>query len=133
MVIVYFNITENCGYKCSDYFEQLPKAGAIEIYGEESIGHLVIAGNEDAQQVKIYTPSSASKEVSVTNNGELKTTRTYCKTSKRAKQVKFSDFKQIDPILSRFKDLEEPEIPQTTCRINDVQDVIDPPIQVKEL
>jgi len=61
LVMIYFDMTENCGYKCSDYFEQLPKEGPVEIYGEELTGHLVIAGNDDARQIKIYTPSPASE------------------------------------------------------------------------
>lgn len=41
------------------------------------------------------------------------------------KEVQFSDFKQIDPVLSRLKDLEEPEVPQTICPINNVHDILD--------
>ena len=38
MLVLYFNATENCGYKCSDYFEQLPKAKATKIYSEKING-----------------------------------------------------------------------------------------------
>jgi hypothetical protein len=123
MLIIYFDTTENCGYKCSDYFEQLPKAGPVEIYGKESTGHLFIAGNDDARQIELYIPSKASDEVTISSNGELKTTKTYTKVRKKAKQVNFSNFKQTDPVLSSFKDLKEPEIPQKNCPINDVHDV----------
>lgn len=125
MLVFYFSATENCGYKCSDYFEQLPKEGLVEIYGEESTGHLVIAGNDDARQTVIYTPSKATNEVTIRSNGKLKATKTYTKARKKAKQVNFSNFKQTDPVLSSFKDLEEPYIPQKICPINNVHDVID--------
>lgn len=42
MLLLYFNATENCGYKCSDYFEQFPKEEPVKIYEEESTGHLFI-------------------------------------------------------------------------------------------
>jgi hypothetical protein len=125
MLLLYFNATENCGYKCSDYFEQLPKEGPAKIYGEESTGHLFIGGNDDARQIEIYIPSKAADEVTVSSNGELKTTKTYSKVRKKAKEVKFSDFKQTDPVLSSFQDLQEPEVPQKICPINDVHDIID--------
>ena len=125
MLLLYFNATENCGYKCSDYFEQLPKEGPAQIYGEESTGHLIIGGNDDARQVEIYIPSKAKDQVTVSSNRELKITKTYRKTRKKAKFVKFSDFKQTDPVLSRLNDLEEPEVPQKNCPIQDVHDIIE--------
>ena len=124
MLIFYFDTMENFGYKCSNAFERLPKERPGEIYSKESTGHLFIAGNDDARQIEIYVPSKAANEVTISSNGELKTTKTYTKVRKKAKQVNFSDFKKTDPVLSRFKDLEEPEIPQKNCPINDVHDVI---------
>lgn len=125
ILLLYFDATENCGYKCSDYFEQLPKEGPTRIYGEASTGNLVIGGNDDARQLEIYIPSKPADEVIVTNDGGLKTIKSYSKVRKKAKQVKFSDFKQTDPVLSSFKDLQEPEVPQKICPINDIQDIID--------
>ena len=129
IMVVYFNTTENCGYKCSNYFEQLSKEGPVKIYGKKSTGHLVITESDDARQIEIYIPSKATDEVTISSNGQLKTTKTYTKVRKKAKQVDFSDFKNTDPVLSKFKDLEEPEIPQKNCPINDVHDVIN--IQVE--
>jgi hypothetical protein len=125
VLLLYFDATENCGYKCSDYFEQLPKEGPAKIYGEKSTGHIVIRGKEDAQQLEIYIPSQAAGEVRVGSNGEVKKTRTYTKVRKKAKQVKFADFKQTDPILSSFTDLEEPDVPQKICPLNEVHEIID--------
>lgn len=59
----------------------------------------------------------------------MKTTKTYTKDPKKAKQVNFSDFRKTDPVLSSFKDLEEPYIPQKICPIDDVHDIIS--IQLK--
>jgi len=125
LLLLAFNATENFGYKCSDYFEQLPKVEPAKIYAEESTGHLVIAGNDDARQVEIYTPAKVADEVTISGNGELKTTKTYTKVRKKAKEVKFSDFKQADPVLSSFKDLEEPDVPKKNCPINDIPSGID--------
>ena len=125
MMLVYFDTTENCGYKCSDYFEQLPKEGPVKIYEKESTGRLFIAGNDDARQIDIYIPSEAADKVTISSsNGKLKTTRTYTKVPKKATEVKFSEFRKTDPVLSRFKNLEEPEIPQKNCPITDVHDVL---------
>ena len=124
MMVIYFNTTENCGYKCSDYFETLPKEGHVEVYNKESTGHVFIAGNDDAKQIEIYTPSKSADEVTVRSNGIVERTTTYTKVRKKAKQVNFSDFKNTDSVLSSFKDLEEPEIPQKNCPINDVHDII---------
>lgn len=48
MLLLFFNATENCGYKYSDYFEQLYK---------ESLGRtnwsFFIAVNDDAWQIEI--------------------------------------------------------------------------------
>lgn len=125
IMILYFNTTENCGYKCSDYFERLPKEGQVEMYKKESTGHVFIAGNDDAKQIEIYTPSKSADEVTVRSNGIVKRTTTYTKVRKKARQVNFSDFKNTDPVLSSFKDLEEPEVPQKICPINDLHDIID--------
>ena len=124
MMVLYFNTTENCGYKCPDYFETLPKEGPVEIYKKESTGHVFIVGNDDAKQIEIYTPSKSADEVTVRSNGVVEKTTTYTKVRKKAKQVNFSDFKNTDPVLSSFKDLEEPKIPQKNCPINDVHDII---------
>ena len=112
MMVIYFNITENCGYKYSNYFETLPKQGNVEMYKKESTGHVFIAGNDDAKQIEIYTPSKSVDEVTFRSNGIVKKTTTYTKVRKKVKQVNFSDFKNTDPVLSSFKDLEEPKIPQ---------------------
>ena len=112
MLFLYFDATENCGYKCSNYFEKLPKEGPAKIQREESTGHLFIGENDDARQIEIYIPLKAPEEVIDSSNGELKTTKTYSKVSKKAKEVKFFDFRQTDRVLSNFKDLKEPEIPQ---------------------
>lgn len=124
MAIFYFTATENCCYKCSDYFETLPNEGPVEIYKKESNGHVLIAGNDGAKQIEIYTPLKSADEVAVSSNGVVKRTTSYTKARKKAKQVNFSDFKNTDPVLSSFKDLEEPEIPQKNCPVSDVHDII---------
>ena len=126
MGYIYLDSTEHCGYRCSDYFEQLPKEGPVQVFGKEPTGHLVIGGNDDARQVEIYNPSpTEGDELVPIGNGKIRTTRTYKKTRQKAKQVKFSEFKETDPILSQFKNIEEPEIPQQTCMVNDLHNLLD--------
>lgn len=116
--MLYFNVTEDCGYKCSDYFERLPKEGPVRICEKEPTGHLVILGNDDARQMEIYTPSKISDKVILSDTGETTITKSYSKSRKKAKEVKFSDFKNKDSVLSAFKDLEEPVVPKKPCLIN---------------
>jgi len=123
VMIVYFLNTENCGYQRSDYFEQLPEEGPVKIYEKESTGHLLVAGNDKGKQIEMYVPSKAADEVTVSSNEEVRKTKTYTKVRKKAKQVNFSEFQRTDPILSNFDNLEEPEIPQRTCQLNDLSEV----------
>lgn len=118
ILAVSYNLTEDCGYKCSNYFEQLPKDEPIKILADQSTGHLLIKENDDVGQPEIYLPSTAKNEVTVSSDGGLATTTNYRKTSKKAKQVKFSDFRKTDPVLSSFKNLKEPEVPKKICALN---------------
>lgn len=124
MFLLFFDASQNCVYKCSDYFEQLPKEGPTKILSETATGHLFISPNSDAQQIEIYIPSKTPDELVVSGNGELKTTKTYTKARRKAKQVNFSDFIANDKALKDFKDLVEPEIPQKTCPLNDIHDAM---------
>ena len=92
MLLLYFNATENCDYKCSDYFEQLPRKGPVRIYNEESTGYLLVGRNDNTRKIEIYIPSKTANEVTVNSNGKLKTTKTDSKVRKKAKEAKFSDF-----------------------------------------
>ena len=125
IMILWFNSTENCGRKCSNYFEQIPKEGPFEIYKEQPNGHICIASTEDAEQLQLYIPTESKVEESVTGNEEVRKIRTYKKSRKKPKQVNFSDFRKTDPVLSSFKELDEPDIPQNICPITDSKDIID--------
>jgi hypothetical protein len=122
MGLVYFDLTTNCGYDCSAYFEHLPKDVPVAIYAEQSAGNLIIAGNNDDRQVEIYIPSS-DKGIH-TNIGEKSVTRKYYRSRKKAKEVQFSEFKKTDPVLSMFDNLVEPETPQKPCAADDVPNVL---------
>jgi hypothetical protein len=124
MMVIYFDTTKHCGYKCSNYFKELPKEGPVKIYAEKSSGNLAIGANDDARQLEIYIPSGTADKVTTTNDGQLETTKTYTKSRKKAKQVNFSDFKKTDPVLSSFKNLEEPTVPQNICPVNEIDDII---------
>lgn len=115
MVRLYFDAIENCDFKCHGYFEHLPKEGLVTIYADKPTGQQAIAENNDARQVEIYTPSKTSDSELISKTGEIKKTRGYTKSRIKHKQVNFSDFRNTDPVLSAFKDLEEPNVPQNVC------------------
>lgn len=125
MMVIYFDTTENCGYKCSNYFEELPKEGPVKIYDKKSTGHIFIGANDNARQITVHTPSKVANEVSVSSDGSVTTTKQHFnKVRPKAKEVTFSNFRKTDPVLSRFSDLEEPDVPQKSCPISDIHDVI---------
>ena len=81
--MLYFNATENCGYNCSQFFEEIaPKEGPVEVYVEKQNGQVFIAGNDNARQMEVYIQGD-TKEVHVRSKGELEitTTKRFKKTS----------------------------------------------------
>jgi len=128
MALIYFAETQNCWYNCDDYFQHLPQEAPVTIYAEQSAGHLVIAENDDARQVELYIKAKLPGEVieDINHSTERRILKTsYQLARKKAKVVKFSDFRKTDPMLSQFKDLPEPYVLQKSCLIKDVHDIID--------
>jgi hypothetical protein len=124
MIVMYFESTRNCGYDCAAYFQHLPNEVPLQIYAEQSAGHLIIAQNNDAHQVQIYTPSKLPDQVVHTNTGQKVVRKSYEPSRQKAKEIKFDEFKKTDPVLSAFKKLVEPEIPQKSCLSKDVHDIL---------
>lgn len=132
LVILYFDFSSNCGYDCSSHFEILPKESSVIIYSDDSTGHLIIGDKNQASQVQIYNPIDFKNHKSVKNVKEQTfvkedetVTREYKRSSQKYKQVDFADFKEKDPMLSQFKDLQEPEVPQVHCLVDGIRDLID--------
>ena len=92
MAIIYFDQTQNCGYNCNAYFEQLPKQVPVKIYVEQPAGHLVITENNHAHQVEIYIPLKLPEEIIYTDTGGKVVRKSYQLSRKKAQEVKFSDF-----------------------------------------
>ena len=132
LTIVFFDLTKNCGYGCDNYFERISKTQfehisktqPVKVFTEKPTGQLIIAGNDDARQIELYIPSKTSDQVTITSNGEAKITRVYKKSPRKAKLQTFSDFKANDKVLSSFDNVEEPYVPQKTCEMDDVHDVL---------
>jgi hypothetical protein len=121
MSLIYFDLTTDIGHNCEYYFDRFPKSAPVSIYSQQGNGHLIISSNTESRQVAIYVPTTSSpdKIVQVDVDGAQKlVTKTYKPARKQAKEVLFSEFRKADPILSRFHELEEPEIPQRTPKIN---------------
>lgn len=125
LVMVYFDQTQYCGYNCDAHFQHVSEKEAINIYAEEPAGHLAISGNDEARQVSIYNPTRANDKI-IDVTAERKTVqKQYQRSRKKTKEVKFSEFRKTDPVLSQFQDLPEPEVPQKICKLNNVHEVFD--------
>jgi len=122
IALTYFDTTENCYHRCSDYFHELPAEGPVKIQREKSTGNIFISANDDARQIEIYIPSKAPEEVTMNEKGEL--IKTYQFSRKKPRQVNFSDFRKKDKDLSIFKDqdLKEPSVPQRTCELREAME-----------
>ena len=120
IAILTFKTTENSGVNCDRYFEELPaqKDGSRVVYVQSESKNLIIAGNDQAHQLAIYVPNTESCPV-VSKENQL--TRTYKKSQKKAKEIKFSEFAKNDPVLKKFKNLEEPIIPAQTCPLKPIR------------
>ena len=116
LMVIYYTETENCGYDYNAYFESLPKEAPVTIYAEESAGHLAITDNPEARQVEIYIPDKVIDKVSSINEKQKICTKSYKPSRKKAKVMKFAEFKEKDPVLSQFKDLPEPDVPKNLVR-----------------
>ena len=125
MVMVYFDQTQYCGYNCDAHFQHVSEKEAINIYAEEPAGHLAISGNDEARQVAIYNPTKAADKIIDVTAERRTVEKEYQRSRKKAKEVKFSEFRKTDPVLSQFQDLPEPEVPQKVCKLNDVHEVFD--------
>lgn len=124
IMLLYFENIANCGYRCNDYLERLPKDQPVKVFAEEPTGRLVIAGNDDVHQVEIYIPSKTSSDVAISSTGETKVTKTHKKSRKKAKEVRFSDFIKKDGVLSSFDGVEETSVPQNVCPMDDTNELI---------
>jgi hypothetical protein len=122
MLIVLFSETEHIGLNCDQHFQKLGKSATqpTEIFVNEPRGQLIITGNNESSQVKIFLPSRPAKIVA--NGNTTKTVENHYKLSRtKAKQVLFSDFCRKDPQLRLFKNLDEPNLSKK-CRPIDTLD-----------
>jgi hypothetical protein len=93
--LIYFERIQNCGYNCDAYFQHFPKEVPVKIYAEQSAGQLIITENNDAHQVEIYTPAKLPDEVMYMNTGQKVVKKSYELSRKKAKEIKFSEFKKL--------------------------------------
>lgn len=122
IAMIYFDSTEDCYHRCSDYLHELPAEGPVKIQREKSTGNIFISGNGDARQIKIYIPSKGPEEVTMNEKGEL--IKTYKFSRKKPRQVNLSDFKSKNKDLLIFndQDLKEPSVPQRTCELREAME-----------
>ena len=123
IMVISFLETENCGYTCNRHFEPVPKGEPAIVRVERASGNLLIGDNSENQKIELYVPKQESPEVISPRPGEQRVTRNYERSRTQAKQVKFSEFRKTDPELSKFKDLEEPYVPQSTCNLKELNEL----------
>lgn len=113
---------------CDRYFEKLPTdSKTIDVIVEKDTRSLLITGNDDARQVEIYVPE---REIVESTRGTVKTyIRKYKRSPKKVREVKFSDFRKNDPVLSKFDqdrgEIDEPLVPEKQDRFFRDFDVAD--------
>lgn len=120
LLIMYFQSTSVfCNVPCDQYFHRLPDTdGVVEIFSENRNGNLVIGGNDEAKPVEVYEKIGQEYIKNIQNEGDedkVITIEKRYKKSKKAKIVKFSQWKKNDPVLSQFENIEEPKVPQWEC------------------
>lgn len=118
LIIVYLSETGNTGYPCENYFDSLPQDNpVVKVLGDSPSGNLIIMENDPNRAIEIYSlkPKTTTEIISSENNKQTVTKTqksTYKLSRKKAKQINFSDFRKTDPILSKYKNLDEPHVPQ---------------------
>jgi hypothetical protein len=120
VLFVTFSQTENCGFQCEKYFQEIRPQdnGALMVYAPQSTGSLIITSKNSAQRVEISIPDQAEVRPNpIIKKVEGKTTisRKYKKVEAKAKMVTFSQFKEKDPVLKALGEIEEPNIPTKSC------------------
>ena len=102
---------------CEKYVQELPAVSnqPFEICAEKQSGNLIISDNTN---IELYIPQESETIIIDRKTNQKAIQRIYKKAKKQAKQVKFSDFRKTDPVLSKFKDrdLEEPVVPTQTSQ-----------------
>ena len=110
-LVVTFQETSYIPY--DKYFQYLPKTDerVIDIVVEKDTEVLMIIGDDPEKQVEIYVPEKTPVRV---KNEATKYATNYKKSPKKAKQMKFEDFRRNDPVLSQFSEgaLEEFDLPE---------------------
>ena len=117
-LIIHYQATENCGYRCSDYFEHISKDEPFFVSLDESSNKIIIASEKDSKQLELYIPSKEGAKITVGDKkGSIKISKDYVKRKKKAKQVNFSDFVRENQLLSSTveDDRDEPLTPQKRC------------------
>lgn len=59
----------------------------------------------------IYTPSKTPDKVTTINAEQLLIKKIYAKSWTKAKIIQFSNYKKQDPVLSKFNEVEEVDVP----------------------
>lgn len=121
LMLISYDTTEHCGYNCNNHFEQLPSHEAVNIYQDDSSSDVIVTDTYQEGAINLYKPMG--EQVSTTNDGDKVITKVYKKSRKKARLVKFSDFKKADPVLSTFDEIEEPNIKQNICDFEKIDDI----------
>ena len=126
-LIIHCQAIENCGYRCSDYFEHIPKDEPFLVPIDDSFNNIIIANQNDSKQLELYITSKEEAKITVGDKkGSINISKNYVKRKKKAKQVNFSDFVRENQLLSSTvnDDRDEPLTPQKRCLGADTRESI---------
>jgi hypothetical protein len=126
-LFVTFSQTENCGFQCDKYFQEVrPQDNAtLMVYAPQSTGNLIITSENSARRVEIFIPDQGEvRQNPIMKKAKGKTTisKDYKKVeSKRSKTVTFNEFKENYPALKAFGEIGEPIIFTKFCQFTPEQ------------
>ena len=133
LAIMLFLGTDECGYRCEDYFENLhvSKDGIVKVFEKSSEGHIIIGNFEPETGPEIFIETSKKQVITEDKNLDqrIRVETDYKKARKKARLVTFDEFRKKDPILSTFPDdVNEPVVPRKeTCLPLRVREYVEDP------
>ena len=87
----------------------IPKSDTVTICPEKPTGNILsVKGDGEDYEIKIYIPSKFPTVKTDSDSGKQLFKQLLNLFSKKAKQITFSDFKKLDPVLSSFSGQKEP-------------------------
>ena len=121
-IVTFWDNTQSAGYNCKDHFQQVEKqvdspTRYYRIRSDESAtGQLLVNGNDNqGKEVEVYQEQPDKTTFCgrlQPKAGELtvREQKSYKRVDHKTREVKFSEFRKNDPVLSKFPSIEDEPI-----------------------